>query len=678
MVERRSAVRVEPRQPPAAAGQRPVVVGIDTGGTFTDLVAVIDGELRTQKVPSTADNPARAVLHGLRELLPAAVPLILTYASTVATNALLTRAGARVLLLTTAGFEDVIEIGRQNRPVLYDLEPRRPTPLVPRRRRVGVAERTLYDGSMLVRLTPAAVRAALRTVRRERPEAVAVCLLHAYANPAHERRLGAALATAGVAFYTLSHELAAEYGEYERASTTVVNAYVGPVMQRHLRDLDGGLRARGSARARLRVMQSNGGAISAPLAARQAVRTVLSGPAAGVVGAWTVARALRLQRVIALDMGGTSTDVSLLDGAPRFRTEWEIGGLALQVPAIDIHTVGAGGGSLARIDAGGVLKVGPESAGADPGPACYGRSLVPTVTDANLALGRLVAAGLLGGRLQLNPDRARQALARLGSRLRLAESEVAAGIVRVVNASMERAVRRISVERGHDPRAYTLIAFGGAAGQHACELSAALGIRRVVVPRDPGLLSARGAATAPIQRDYVRTVRLADSTAAQLRALFRALERQARLDLSAEGMPLARCDLHRSVDARYVGQSHSITLPLRAGVAAMFHAAHRRLYGYADAQRATEVVNLRLLVTARGPQPRAASWRAAAARPLVQRTWWAGRWHRVPVHERSALARRRTLYGPAVVTEFSATTFVAPGWRATVHPSGHLLLTHAR
>jgi N-methylhydantoinase A len=653
----------------------PAIVGIDTGGTFTDFVAFVDGTLRTHKVLSTPHNPAVAVLRGLQDLLPATGPCVVTYGSTVATNTLLERTGARVVLLTTAGFEDLLDIGRQNRPLLYDLEPFKPAPVVPRRRRIGLRERVAADGTVLVPLAPATLRAAIQHVRRLRPDAVAVCLLNAYVNPRHERAVGAALAATGV-HCSLSHQLVAEYREYERLSTTVMNAYVGPVMSRHLHDLAAGLAGR--RHTQVRVMQSNGGAMSPRVAGREAIRTALSGPAGGVIGAWSVARDLGLSQVITFDMGGTSTDVSLIDGAVSRRSEWTIADLPLKVPAIDIHTVGSGGGSIAWLDAGGALKVGPQSAAADPGPACYGRGDAATVTDANLVLGRLVAGAFLGGRMPLDVARARTAVECVGGRAGLSAERAAAGIVAVVNASMERAVRRISVERGHDPRDYTVVAFGGAAGQHACELAAALGVRRVVIPRHPGLLSAWGAATADVQRDYVRTVLRTAPGVPRMRQWFDALERAARRELRAEGGPAGRWRFARAVDVRYRGQSYELTLPLRAGVVAAFHAAHRRRYGYADPDRPVEVVNLRLRAVVPGRRPRVTEASPAAAGPrLRQRVWWMDRWVTAAVRARTELAPRRAVVGPALIAEFSATTFVPPGWRARLGLMGHVVLTHA-
>ncbi len=653
-----------------------VIVGVDTGGTFTDLIAFIGSEVRKLKVLSTPADPAAAVLGGLRELLAGTEIGVLTYGSTVATNALLQRKGARVILLTTAGFEDVIEIARQTRPLLYDLEPSPPAPLVPRARRFGVTERTLHDGSILIPLGENDVRTVLRRVRQQKAEAAAVCFLHSYANPKHEAMVGTALSGTPTVFCSLSHALVAEHREYERLSTTVINAYVGPAMDGHLHRLE-----RGVGRTRLRVMQSNGGAISAALARREAVRTVLSGPAAGVVGAWSVARALGVRRAITFDMGGTSTDVSLLDGGFHLRTEWAIAGLPLQVPAIDIHTVGAGGGSIARVDPGGALKVGPESAGADPGPACYGTSQLPTVTDANVVLGRLLPAAFLGGRMRLREQRSLLAFNRLGKALGLNRVQAAEGVVRVVNASMERAVRRISVERGREPADYALIAFGGAAGQHACALAAALGIRRVIVPVDPGLLCAWGAASADVQRDYVRTVRLAGPAVSRLRALLAPMKRRAVAELRAEGIAAASQRLLASLDVRYQGQSYEITLPFTSQFATAFHAAHQRLYGYADRNRPVEVVSLRLLALGRGPHlPTGRSGRDDQSQVVTPvehaRLRWDGRWLQVRAHSRARLRVRSIVAGPAIIAEPSATTVLPPGWRCRVHPSEHLELLH--
>jgi N-methylhydantoinase A len=654
-------------------------VGVDTGGTFTDFVCFEAGRFRVHKLLSTPDDPARAVLQGLADLFPDRSPsdssgrfpasLAVTYGSTVATNALLERRGARVALLTTRGFEDLLEIGRQTRPDIYALEPSKPEPLVPRRRRIGVGERMAFDGRPLLPLSRAAAERARAAVRRSGAESVAVCLLHSYANAAHERLLGAALRRLGVPC-SLSHQLVNEYREYERLSTTVINAYVAPVMRRHLSRLRRGVRP-----AALRVMQSNGGAVSVETAGREAVRTLLSGPAGGVTGALVAARRIGERRLITFDMGGTSTDVSLVDGVARQHTEWSIAEQPVKVPAIDIHTVGAGGGSLARRDAGGALKVGPQSAAADPGPACYGRGgSAATVTDANVVLGRLIPDVFLGGRMRLDADRARAALAKLGAALRMGPEEAAEGVVRVVNAGMERAIRSISVERGHDPRDYTLVAFGGAAGLHACELAMGLGIGRILLPFQPGLLSAWGALSADLQRDYVQTVRLLDPDPRELNRRLRPLGDRARRELRAEGAGGARTTVRAFVDVRYRGQSYEIRLPMAAGYRRAFHRAHRDRYGHADESRAVEVVNVRVTASRPGPPVSSPAAPEAGPPPRPHRFRWRGRWVAARAYERASLPLGRRVRGPLVVTEFSATTVVAPGWSALHTRAGDLVL----
>ncbi len=651
-----------------------ILVGIDTGGTFTDLVAVIDGQLLFHKVPSTPENPADAVLLGLSELLGQRRHYTVNYSSTVATNVLLQRRGARVALLTTAGFEDVIEIGRQNRPQLYDPEPQRPEPLVARPLRIGVQERMLHTGQPLVPLSDQAIVAALAQVQRAQPEAVAICFLHSYANAAHERRMGRALRQRGFSLVSLSHELASEHREFERCSTTVLNAYVQPVMQHHLQDLEKSLR---SQEARLRVLQSSGGAISPRVAAREAIRTCLSGPAAGVSGAWAVARSLGIRQAISFDMGGTSTDVSLLLHGVTTTTELSIAGFPLKVPAVDVHTVGAGGGSIAYIDEGGLLKVGPLSAGADPGPACYGRGHEPTVTDANLLLGRLLPQFFLGGHMPLFPERAHNAVEVLAERLGQSTEVTAAGIVTVVNAGMERAIRAVTVERGYDPRQCALIAFGGAAGQHACALAEALEIPVVVIPRLPGLLSAWGALNAPVERNAVRSVLWREPSFAQLRAAARPLVTRIQRQLQQEGVPPAQHRTDITLEVRYVGQSHELTVPLTPTYRRAFERAHRRWYGYHDPGREVEVVNIRIFGRERTRPMRHLAPRSL--QPLLHRAthkvFYANRWFTVPVYERERFQPGTTCKGPALIVEASSTTWLAPGWLATWHRLGHLMLT---
>jgi N-methylhydantoinase A len=646
------------------------LVGVDTGGTFTDVVAVVDGEARRCKVRSTPRDPAEAVLAGLARLL-GETRVVLHYGSTVATNALLERRGARVALVTTAGFEDVIEIGRQTRPRLYDLAPRPVRALVERRCRIGVAERVAFDGRVLVSLRPGEVRRVVAAVRRTRADAVAVCLLHGYARPAHERVLGRALRSLGM-HVTLAHELNREYREYERVSTAAVNAYVGPLMARHIARLEAG------ARGRLRVMQSSGGLITGRVAAAEPVRTILSGPAGGVVGAAARARAAGLGRIITLDMGGTSTDVAVVDGPLAFRTEATIDGLPVRLPVLDIHTVGAGGGSIARVDAGGALRVGPESAGADPGPACYGRGRAPTVTDANLVLGRLLADEFLGGEMRLDAARARASLLPLARRLGGSLVQAAAVIVAVAAASMERAVRVITVERGLDPRDFTLLAFGGAGGLHAAELAQTLGIRRVYVPRDPGLLSAWGVLAADAVRDSVETVRLLDPSDARLARWLVPLEREAARALARDGVRRVR--LERTLDVRYAGQSYELQVPYGKTWRATFHRRHRQLFGHADPRRTIEVVAVR--VRARGGAtvpPRESVPRTGRVPAVARRSiWFTGGRAPAAIFRREHLGRGFATRGPAVVCEYSATTVVPPGWGLRVDAVGGLLLEGGR
>jgi N-methylhydantoinase A len=617
---------------------------------------------------STPDDPARAVVDGLRQLAGAAA-VRLHYGSTVATNALLERRGARVALLTTRGFEDVLEIGRQTRPRLYALEPRRPDPLVPASRRIGVRERLRADGRVELALVEREVRRAVATVRRLRADAVAICLLHSYRSPAHEARLERALRSTG-AHVTASHRLVREYREYERLSTTVVNAYVGPLMTTHLGRLEK------AARNGVHVMQSNGGLAAGPSAAAEPVRTVLSGPAGGVAGAADRARRAGLTRVVTLDMGGTSTDVSLVEGEPGYRAETAVGGLPVRVPSVDIHTVGAGGGSLARVDAGGALRVGPESAGADPGPACYGRGSLPTVTDANLVLGRLVEDEFLGGEMPLDPARARRALTPLARRLGRSVTAAAAGVVAVVTATMERALRVITVERGHDPRAFALVAFGGAGALHAADLAGALGMRRVYVPRHPGLLSAWGVLAAEPIRDLTRTLGRIDPPDGVLARGLHDLAAAARQMMHADGVHRHR--LEQALDVRYAGQSYEVTVPYRPGWRAAFHLRHRQRFGHAAPEHPLEVVTLR--VRARGerlPVPRDHVVRRAPGRPRARRSVvFDGRPRITPVYRRDDLPIAGTLHGPAVICEYSATTILPPGWRLTVDRAGGLMLEH--
>jgi N-methylhydantoinase A len=546
-------------------------LGVDTGGTFTDFVTVgADGRLHIHKQLSTPADPSRAILSGIATLqIPDTTPVV--HGSTVATNALLERRGARAALVTTAGFADLLAIGRQNRPDLYALVPQKPPPLIPKAWRFTVPERVSAAGEPLQPLDPAALPPLIAALQAEKIESVAVCLLFSFLYPAHERQIAAALQEAlPEVELSLSVDILPEYREYERTATTVINAYVAPLMRRYLGRLQREVRPRP-----LTIMQSNGGVISADTAAAAAARTALSGPAGGVVGAHFVAAQAGFPQIITFDMGGTSTDVALCPGRLPTTTRGEIAGLPLRLPIIDIHTVGAGGGSLGHVDAGGALHVGPESAGADPGPACYGRppgarNLPPdgraTVTDANLLLGRLDADHFLGGAMTLDVDAARDALTALANRMGADSVEEAAwGVLQLANANMERAIRKISVERGYDPRDFTLVPFGGAGPLHACELAAQLGIPRVLIPPTPGVLSALGMLVAPPAKDYSQTIMGPLDPDEPLPAAFtaarEAMQTRARVEMAAEGHTAAAITLQEAVDMRYRGQSHELQLP---------------------------------------------------------------------------------------------------------------------
>ena len=657
-------------------------IGVDTGGTFTDFISFDGNRVRVHKVPSTPDAPERAILQGLDEILDGrGVALDITHGSTVATNALLTRGGAKTALVTTAGFEDLIEIGRQNRKELYNLAYRRPPALVPRELRMGVAERLDEKGGELLRLKSSDIKALSRKLKKAGVESVAICLLHSYANPAHEQKVADAVRRSGI-HVSMSSQVLPEFREYERMSTTCVNAYVSPMMNRYLKDLESRL---GS--GRLRVMQSNGGVISSTMAGEEAIRTILSGPAGGVVGAYEVAGRAGFESAIAFDMGGTSTDVSLLHGGVGFTAETEVAGCPIRVPLIDIHTVGAGGGSIARVDPGGALAVGPESAGADPGPICYGKGDQVTVTDANLFLGRLDPEQFLGGRMALDMEPVKAGVERLAKSLRLDARQAAEGVVRVANQHMARAIRLISVERGHDPREFALISFGGAGAMHACSLAEILGIPHVVVPGDPGILSARGMLTADVVKDYARTVLLPleGLSKKSLASHFSPLLKKGREDLKFEGF--ARPAFSLFIDMRYLGQSYELTLPylpetgvdLRESLRAAFDESHDARFGTASPESPVEIVTLRVRGVGeveRPPARRLPKAGKAVSRALMGRREmvFEGKQVEGSVYMRDKFSRGNRFRGPALVCEFSATTVVPPGWECRVDEWGNLVL----
>ena len=647
------------------------VVAVDTGGTFTDLLLLGEGRLTALKLPSTPHDPAEAVLAGVRALLGEDRPFLLLHGSTIATNALLERKGARVVLVTNRGFEDVVEIGRQNRPQLYALVGHRPPPLVGRDDRLGIAGRLGTLGEEIEPLDPDEL--AELSGRARGADSLAVVLLHSYANPTHEERVAEALAVSGTPI-SVSSALLPEYREYERTSTTVVNAYVAPVVSRYLSRI-----ARESGARRVSIMGSSGGALPVERAMREAVHTVLSGPAGGVVGALAWASRAGFERIISFDMGGTSTDVSLCPGHPLHSRELEIAGVPVAVPVIDIHTVGAGGGSLARVDPGGALRVGPVSAGAEPGPISYGRGgSAVTVTDAHVWLGRLPVDALLGGERTLDRDAVEPALKELAKAVGSSLEDAAEGVLAVADSAMERALRVISVERGHDPREFVLVAFGGAGGLHAAELAGRLGAGRALVPPHPGLLSAYGMLAAPLTREVSRTVLITterDGWEQETLTEFGALADSAAEQLIGEGQRPEVVVVERFVDARYRGQSFELRVPADGWVE-RFHGAHSERYGYERRQAVVEAVTLRAVAHAPGPPLKMEEIARAAGKPVTER-------YRLRYRGREVAARRvwrhdlragHRLEGPVLVGEYSATTWVPEGWTVEVDRWGILHL----
>src|SRR5688572_6890154 len=649
-------------------------IGIDTGGTFTDFVVLRNGRIEVFKKFSTPREPEAAILDGLRGLQPPEV----IHGSTVATNALLERKGARVGLLTTEGFEDVLAIGRQTRRELYNIFVKRPDPLVPATLRFGVKERTLHDGSIEHRLDAQHLQTLVDALRRNRVESVAVCLLFSFANTQHEDALAVALATLGIPV-SLSSRVLAEYREYERTSTTVINAYLAPLMGNYLNRLGGEL-----GKTRLRVMQSNGGAVRARTAADLPVHTIVSGPAGGVVGAFHLASACGYSNIITFDMGGTSTDVALCEGGIRVTHEAEIDGLPVGIPIIDIHTVGADGGSIAELDAGGALKVGPASAGAEPGPMCYGKGGDRlTVTDANVVLGRLPARFFLGGTVPLAVDRIAPATGRMPwTRKWMSLQAVAQGVVDVVNNNMEHAIRLISVERGYDPRDFALVCFGGAGGLHAADLARALSIPQVIVPPHPGALSALGLLLSDVRKDYSKSMLIpAEGAEGRIRRELEDLHRIGRQDLKGEGFEGKSVRVVDSVDLRYRGQSYELSVPFTRNFVSRFHKLHERRYGHSDPSRSVELVNVRSAFFGKAPKirlPRMPRTRGKAPSLEVISAWFAGKAHKTGVYDRITLKHGHRIVGPAIIGEYSSTTLVPPDYVCDVDAWGNLVLTRDR
>ncbi|HJT67120.1 MAG TPA: hydantoinase/oxoprolinase family protein [Pyrinomonadaceae bacterium] len=663
-------------------------VGVDTGGTFTDFVFEQDGHIQLFKLPSTPSDPSLAIRQGLEQICSkmrvdlAAAEVV--HGTTVGTNALLQRRGAKTALITTKGFEDVLVIGRQARPELYNLNAVKPPPLVADDLRLGVTERVVASGEVLQPLDASELKPLVEKLKRAGVESVAVSLLFSFLHPEHEELLAEGIAALGVPI-SISSRILPEYREYERTSTVVINAYLQPLMGRYLNRLT---KHEGqSTTFDLRVMQSSGGSISAEMAAVEPVRTILSGPSGGVVGALRAAQAAKLQNIVTFDMGGTSTDVALCDnGTIRTTNEATVAGLPVAVSVMDIHTVGAGGGSIARVDEGGSLRVGPESAGADPGPACYGRSLLPTVTDAHVVLGHFGGGGLLGGEFKLDERRAHEAIKVLAGEISKASGKrcspvtAAEGVLSVANTNMERALRHISVERGHDPRQFALLPFGGAGGLHAVELARALRIPLVIAPQAPGALSAVGVMVADVIKDQSRTVmfRHEPKQIARLQKVFAEMEHEAAAVLRGEGFARAQQRRERSLAMRYRGQSFELEVTeTTRDIAASFHRAHRERYGYAQEQSEVEIVSARLRSFGLTPKLPVRKVRPASGTAKPERhvtTWFDGQRTAAGVYNREELRGGVKLKTPCIVTEYSATTLIPSDASARVDQFGNILI----
>ncbi|MBM9462292.1 hydantoinase/oxoprolinase family protein [Aeromicrobium sp. YIM 150415] len=664
-------------------------LGVDTGGTFTDVVAFDDatGQVHVRKVSSTPDDPGRAILRGVAEILEQiggrAIGEVSYFAhgTTVGTNALLTGNGVSTGLITTRGFRDLLELGRGRRPAMYDPQADKPAPLVPRQARVEVTERVRHTGRIETPLDESEVRAAVRDLRDQGVEAVAICLLYSYVDPTHEGRIAEIVREEfPEAYVSMSSEVLPEFREYERLSTVVTNAYVGPVVYRYLAALRENLAAQGL-RAVPHVTQSNGGVIPFATAEAMPVRLVLSGPSTGVVGAAQICSAAGFDDIITFDMGGTSSDISLVQhGRPKVTSGMELDGRPIRSPMLDIHTVGAGGGSLGWIDSGGHLRVGPQSAGASPGPACYGEGLEAAVTDANVVLQMLNPEYLLNGQMKIDREASVRAVRRLAEPLGLSVEETALGILRVVTANMARAIRVVSVQRGYDPRDYALVPFGGAGPLHASRLARELRMRHIVVPEIPGAQSAMGLLMTDVKTDYMRTqiMPVSAGTASHLDEVFTGLARRADEWFDEEDVPAEGRRLVRRLELRYAGQNfelpvevpeeHDIVVGGVSQILDAFHAAHERVYGYRSPEAAVEVVTFRL--EAHGVAPRVEMTRSEADGGGIAEAVVDTRetcfdpdrgYEPVTVYDRGRLGVGHRIVGPAIIEQMDTTTVLLPG-----------------
>lgn len=641
-----------------------VVIGVDTGGTFTDFIYFKEGKWDVLKLLSTPDNPAKAVIEGINKILEVTTNdnVHIVHGSTVATNAILEKKGAKTAFITNRGFEDILDIGRQHRFDLYNLKYVKEASLVDNSCKYGITGRINCNGEVLEDIDDKEIRMIKHKINKSGAESVAVCLLFSFKNNLHEKLVGQLLQNEDI-YICLSSEILSEFREYERASTTVINAYVGPKMHKYISYLKSNIGSK-----KLSIMQSNGGIISADTAINESVRTILSGPAGGVAGAFEIGKIIGNTKLITFDMGGTSTDVSLINNKLSLTTESQISKYPVKVPMIDIHTVGAGGGSIAYIDAGGALKVGPISAGADPGPICYGKGEKITVTDANCFLSRLLYDHFLGGKMMLSVDRLEVFFNKLAKELKLSKIELAEGILSVSNAVMEKAIRVITVEKGYDPGEFTLFTFGGAGGLHAVYLAKSLNIPKVLIPYNPGIMSAIGMILADIIKDYSKTImyKERDISFDGLKHLFGELEEKAIEELLAEGPDRENIYLEEYLDMRYEGQSYELIVPFSKHYIENFHKEHERAYGYANKDKEVEIVNIRI----RGKAKRD---KLEINREHVQTdnidtkaiigtrdVYFEGKIYKTNIYERSYLQWGNKIEGPSLIVEYSSTTVIPP------------------
>ncbi len=657
-----------------------MLVGVDIGGTFTDLILSVNGQLRIHKLLSTPENPALAMLDGLESISPDGLSSLrqVAHGSTVATNAILERKGAKIALITTQGFRDILFIGRQNRPDLYAIHPTIPAPLVPRDLCYEIPERLDFNGSVLHELDLKALDRVLDNIEKENIEAIAICFLYSYINPAHEEIVRDRIIERGFLApwqIALSADVLPEFREYERASTTALEAYVRPVMSRYVQDLISALPDEST----LRIMKSDGGVMRAERVQEQAIQTALSGPAAGVIGAFHLSKLAGFDHIITLDMGGTSTDVALCAGDTVLAQSSEIDGLPIRARLLDIDTIGAGGGSIARVDAGGALRVGPESAGADPGPIIYGRGGKHiTVSDANAILGRLDPEHFLGGRMALDLKSATKAIKKLAKEIDKSVIETAKGVVDVANVNIDRALRRVSVARGHDPRDFTLVAFGGAGPLHACEVADRLGMTRVLIPRYPGVLCAYGLLVADVKVDdsLPILVRANRNIIARLRAMQAELLAVARDNLRRENVEDDNMDFQVYLDMRYQGQSHEITIQFSADIIDDFHSAHAQAYGHHMEEKAVEIVNMRVQAIGDIEKP---EFTPEAPRNIPIEEAYLGDKKSalggiMALYDREALVAGMRFSGEALVFQLDSTIYIGQGWSARVDGYRNLIV----